>query len=383
MTFRAHRAALLLVAAILLTPAVASAAPPSNDDRATPTVIGSLPAQVGGTTVDATRVTTDPFSACGSAGAQVWYRFTAAADGRVAVRARAAGDLDAVVDAYLAERSQMRSVACDPTDAQGLAAAGLPSPEGQGLPARRRAAAELRLGNVHGDDRHAAADAETARSPAAQRRRRRHAGPLGNVEDAYAIRMREGRTYRMRLTGRGDDETRCAVTGGLYPPGASDFDGRQVKRFGCDSGGYATFTPAAGEGGRYSLLVTAGPGVRTLQRYHLEAAGAGRDDTAPGRFLSNRRTMSNALNGARIDAVDLYRFNVARRSDLTLSLATGADNAYDLQILNERGRRVQCTCGESGDIKLTARSRPGATSSSFARSIAARAATRCGASRAC
>src|SRR5437870_1379411 len=86
----------LAAAAVLPTPAAAVAAPPSNDDRATPTVIGSLPAQVGGTTVEATRATTDPFSSCGSGGAQVWYRFTASADGRVAVRVRAAGDLDAI-----------------------------------------------------------------------------------------------------------------------------------------------------------------------------------------------------------------------------------------------------------------------------------------------
>ena len=359
MTFRAPRAALLFVAAILLTPAAAAAAPPSNDDRATPTVIGSLPAQVSGTTVDATRVTTDPFSACGSAGAQVWYRFTAAADGRVAVRVRAAGDLDAVVDAYLSERSQTRSVACDPTDTQGLAALDFRVQKDN---VYLLAVAQLPNSVAGTFSVTIVTPQPTPKPPGPQLPSGGADGTLdrvGNVEDAYAIRMRQGRTYRMRLTGRGDAETRCAVTAGLYPPGASDFEGRQVKRFGCDSSGYATFTPAAGEGGRYSLLVTAGPGVRTLQRYHLEAAAAGRDDTAPGRFLSNRRTMSNALNGARIDALDLYRFNVARRSDLTLSLATGADNGYDLQILNERGRRVQCTCGESGDIELDREIAPG------------------------
>jgi hypothetical protein len=357
MTFRAHRAALLFVAAILLTPAAATAAPPANDDRATPTVIGSLPAQVGGTTVDATRVTTDPFSLCGIAGAQVWYRFTAAADGRVAVRVRAEGDLDGVVDAYLSERSQTSSVACDPTDTQGLAALDFKVQKDK---VYLIAVAQLPNSVAGAFTLTIVTPQPTPKPPGAQLPSGGADGTLdrvGNVEDAYAITMRAGRTYRMRLTGRGDE--RCAVTAGLYPPGASDFEGREVKRLGCDSSGYATFTPAAGESGRYSVLVTAGRGVRTLQRYHLEAAGAGPDDTAPGRFLSNRRTAGNALNGARIDAVDLYRFNVARRSDLTLSLATGADNAFDLLVLNERGRKVQCTCGESGDIELDREIAPG------------------------
>ena len=65
-----------------------------RDDRATPTALGSLPAQAAGTTVEATRLPNDPYSSCGPEGGQVWYRFTAPADGPVAVRVRADGDLD-------------------------------------------------------------------------------------------------------------------------------------------------------------------------------------------------------------------------------------------------------------------------------------------------
>jgi hypothetical protein len=357
MNLRTRHAAGLAAIALLLLPAVASAAPPANDDRATPTALGSLPAQAGGTTVEATRVPNDPYSSCGPEGGQVWYRFVAPSDGRVAVRVQADGDLDATVDAYLSERSQTSILACDLTDAKGLGAldfkvtkdavylisvsqltnsvAGTfnltvvapqapPKPPGAALPA----------GGVDGTlDR------------------------VGNIEDAYSLKMRAGHTYRVRLTGRGEEK--CVVSAALYPPGIGDFEGRPVKRLGCDESGYATFTPGPGEGGRYSVLVSAGRVSRTLQRFHLEAAGAGPDDTAPGRFLTNRAAFAGHLDGSRIDDVDLYRFSVARRSDLAINLATGAGNAFDLLVLNERGRQVQCSCGESGALELTREIAPG------------------------
>jgi hypothetical protein len=68
--------------------------------------------------------------------------------------------------------------------------------------------------------------------------------------------------------------------------------------------------------------------------------------------LTNRVTQRGALNGARVDALDLYRFTVAKRSDLELRLATGSGHAYDVLLLNEKGRRIQCACGDSGDQQL-------------------------------
>jgi hypothetical protein len=357
MNLRTRCATIAAVAAALLAPAAASAAPPANDERTAPAVLGSLPAQVTGTTAEATRTASDPFSPCGQPGPQVWYRFTAPANGRVAVRLQADGDLDAVVDAYLSERSQTRPIACDRTDANGLGAVDfqvakdkvylvsvtqLPNSVAGTFtltvvapqPAPRPPGPALAPGGADGTlDR------------------------VGNIEDAYAITMRAGRTYRLRLSGRSEQD--CRLSAALYAPGAADFDGRPLKRLGCDESGYATYTPGPGEGGRHSVLVVAARGIRTLQRYHLEAAGAGPDDTAPGLFLANRTTLGGALNGARIDALDLYRFSVARRSDLTLNLATSDANAFDLLVLNERGRRVNCTCGDSGNLELTRVIAPG------------------------
>ena len=169
-----------------------------------------------------------------AAGAQVWYRFTAAADGRVAVRVRADGDLDALVDAYLSSaRRRARWRATRPTRS-GIGGAGL---QGDKDKAYLIAVAQLPNSVAGTFTLTIVAPQPTPSPPGPALPAGGADGTLdrvGNVEDAYACRMLPGRTYRLRLTGRGD-EARCAVTGALYPPGAGDFDSsRQVKRFGCD-----------------------------------------------------------------------------------------------------------------------------------------------------
>jgi hypothetical protein len=354
----ARRTGVAAFTALLLLPAAASAAAPSNDDRATPAALGSLPAQVTGTTVDATRVPTDPYSSCGSAGPQVWYRFTAPGDGRVAVSLQADGALDAFVDVYLSERSQTAGLGCDATDAKGLGGLDFKVTKGSVY----LVSVSQLTNSVAGTFTLTVVAPQappkppgTALAPAGADNT---LDRIGNIEDAYAVTMRAGRTYRFRLSGRSEDP--CGVRAAIYPPGTSDFDSSSpVRRFGCDASGYATYTPGPHKGGRYSVLVTAGRGVRTLQPYHLEAAGAGPDDTAPGRFLVNRATTTNSLDGAHVDALDLYRFTVARRSDLALTLSTASSDAFDLLVLNEKGKPVQCACGQSGNLDLAREIAPG------------------------
>jgi len=318
-------------------PATALAAPPANDDRAAPEELGRLPAQVMGTTVEATRVPTDPSSACGLGGPQVWYRFTAPADGRIALRLVAEGDLDAILDAYLSERSQTTSLSCDPTDTQGIGAVDFDVKRGR----RYLIAVSMLTNSVPGDFQlTVVAPQPPPRPPGTLLAKGGVDGTLdrvGNLEDAYSLRMRAGRTYRFRLSGRSAEE--CAISARLYPPGSRSFDGGAVKRLGCDASGYETFTPGPGDGGRYSILVSSARGTRALQRYHLESAPTGRDDLAPGLFIANHATASGSLDGSRIDGLDLYRFSVARRSDLTLKLAGGS--GFDMLLLNDRGRRIE------------------------------------------
>ena len=68
--------------------------------------------------------------------------------------------------------------------------------------------------------------------------------------------------------------------------------------------------------------------------------------------------MRGSLNGSRADVVDLFRFDVLRRSNVSLRLrARGAD--FDLLLLRQSGRRLECACGGGGNETASRRLRPG------------------------
>jgi hypothetical protein len=72
--------------------------------------------------------------------------------------------------------------------------------------------------------------------------------------------------------------------------------------------------------------------------YRLSGGRAGADDTAPGRFIRNYKSESGQLNARRIDVVDLYRFDVERRSDLDLRLRTS--HRFTVVLLTNHGKRL-------------------------------------------
>ena len=86
------------------------------------------------------------------------------------------------------------------------------------------------------------------------------------------------------------------------------------------------------------MVARAEPGLRSPQRYHLRVARAGRDDTAPGVFIGNHARVRGSLRAGGLDVVDLYRFDVVRRSGLFLRLRTRRPAANDPT--NDRGRRL-------------------------------------------
>jgi len=309
-------------------PATALAAPPANDDRTKPEELGRLPAQVMGTTVEATRVPTDPSSACGLGGPQVWYRFTAPADGRIALRLVAEGDLDAILDAYLSERSQTTSLSCDPTDTQGIGAVDFDVKRGR----RYLIAVSMLTNSVPGDFQlTVVAPQPPPRPPGTLLAKGGVDGTLdrvGNLEDAYSLRMRAGRTYRFRLSSRSAEE--CAISARLYPPGSRSFDGGAVKRLGCDASGYETFTPGPADGGRYSILVSSARGTRALQRYHLERL---RRTLGRGRYFVAVR----ALGGGK-GSYKLTRSQRCSRARASASAAIGARRSA-------RRCASACACG--------------------------------------
>ena len=121
------RIAIVVVAAGLLAPASAQAARPANDDRASAQGLGSLPATVRGTTVDATLEQPEPFSCLGETAGSVWYELPAGIQRDLVLELDAEGDLDAVVDVYRRERSQVTSVVCAQTNRRGQRHARLPA----------------------------------------------------------------------------------------------------------------------------------------------------------------------------------------------------------------------------------------------------------------
>lgn len=301
----------------------AFAAPPSNDNRADAAVL-ALPADVTGTLVDATLEPGEP-TICGSTVASVWYRFTAPKRGAVIVQLDAAGEMDATVDLFKVTRSRFDALECAGTDSRGVATI-----DREGLDAGATYA--LRIGQQY----LSSADAFSLRvlvpQPAPQppgkplpaKGAKNSVDRLLNPGDAYWTPMREGRTMRLSL------RSNACVQLDVYGPGTSSFDGGFVRTLSC--GGYALFTPT--ESGRHFLVVRAGR-TRGAQKYALRVAPAGRDDTTPGVFIRNNARVLGTVNGG-IDSRDLYRFDVTRRSTLTLTVSGGPT----MRLVGDGGRRL-------------------------------------------
>src|SRR4051812_16309004 len=337
--------AFVATALVCLLAPPAFAAPPSNDARAQASAI-TPPATVSGTTAEST-VEADEPPACQPLRGSVFYEFRAPSAERMAIRLRAAGDLDATVDVFLRTRSQLTPVACELTDRNGNASLEFTPQAGQTYVVRVGQRANSQPGAFKLD---VFAPEPAPRGPGARLPANGADGVLDSLQhtrDAYAYRMRAGTPYRLNVAAG-----RC-VTLLVYPPGTVDFDeSSPVRTASCN--GYLLFTPAAGEGGRYSLVVQAEARRQGSQRYHLQAARAGEDDISPGLSLPNLTSVHGSLHGDRVDTVDLYRFSVARRSALDLTLSFDGSGRAGMVLLNDRGQRRG-----SGELDITRRLPPG------------------------
>jgi hypothetical protein len=321
---------LLLAAAAL--PAPALAAPPANDQRAAAQSL-ALPAGVSGTTRDSTLELDEP-SSCEPLKGSVWYTIQPAAGRQVVARLAASGDLDAVVDVFQRTRSQLTPVGCDVGNSRGQAEVGFRTPAKAASGTSYLVRVGQRANSVPGGFR---LDVFVPQPPPRPPGPQLPAGGVTrvvnattNASDAFSTVMRAGVTYRIHRA-QAHGCTRLE----LFAPGTTDFeDDSPVRTAGC--GGYFLFTPAAGEGGRYSLVVNAQQRRRNPQRYHLQVAPAREDDTAPGLPLANYQRARGSLRGAGVDVVDLYRFSLAARSQLRLRVSGG----FRVQLLRDNGRRL-------------------------------------------
>jgi hypothetical protein len=322
------RGAFFLSAAVgwtLATAAVAQAAPPANDARVAAQALGALPADVRGTTVEASLEPDEPPPGCAPMRGSVWFAFDAAEARSIVVALDAEGDLDAVVDVFVRERSQLTPETCRRTNRRGELTFEVEPDEATSYLVR----VASRANSVDGAFRLRVIEPERpARFPGPRLPRAgvsAFVDRLANPDDAWSVRMRRGVAYRMNLVSRGG---RCAVAE-LHSP-----DGEVIRRMRCDA--HTVWVPD--QTGLHTLHVQAPRAARERIRYRLRAGSAEADDMAPGLRLPNDQAVRGRLDGAELDAVDLYRFSIASRSTLRVTVQTGAD--VGLELRRDSGRRL-------------------------------------------
>lgn len=344
----------VFVLSVLATaPANAFAASPPNDNRANARPLGSLPATVTGTTAEASQEARDPY-ACRSYSESMWYRLESPTQRAVSVILDAKDDLDAVVAVYRQQRSQLPLVTCRETDRRGRA--------GLAFRAEKDATYFILVAQQPqsgpGRFQLEVFAPEPAARPPGERLPddgvRSTVDPLRDVDDAWSVVIPAGQTFRINLV---PASGKC-ISLAVYRPRTTAFsESSPIRRLEC--GGYAVFTPGPDGGGRYTLLVRTTSQGGGPQRYRLQGAEAGPDDTSPGLALRHGQTHRGGLLAGAIDALDLHRFTVARRSDITLAMHAGERARFDLTVLRDDGRRVMCECGEFGSVRSRLRLNPG------------------------
>ena len=348
--------ALLLAIGILLIPAAASLAapaPPPNDNRADASNLGSLPQTVHGTTVGATTEAREPTSNCADAGGSVWYSLNVGASppARIGIKLAANGDLEAVLDVYVRQRSHNLQVSCDSTDRNGRAdLAFVPSANTTYL---------FRV-SEQSDSVSGTFSLNAFALPPQPRPPGQLLGPRGadGVLDgtlattaAYSMPLTAGTTYKINLVKRAEGCMQLRI----FAPGTSSFDAASLGGLSC--AGYRLFTPRIS--GRFSFLIVAASSNRGSQPYGLHVAQATSQEMVPGIFLPNLAHYKGFLRGNVIDAVRLFRFDVTQRSDLVLFMMADSSALFDLKLLDNKGHYIQCNCGSTGQETIRRQTLPG------------------------
>lgn len=322
-------------AAALIAAIPAIAAPPNNDNRADARAV-SVPSTVNGTTRDATLENNDPGSGCGSVERSVWFSFDPATSRRVAIELSARGDLEAVIDVYRRDRSQLESRDCDTTNRRGDASVVFAAETGE----RYLIRVSEQVGSESADFTLELFEPEPEARPPGRRLPRR--GGVATVDrahdltDAWSKRLRVGTPYVVTVASRSG----ACPTVGVYQPGINSFNSaEEVDGSRCNA--HNLFTPE--RNGRHSFLVRAGRGERGAQRYRLRVRRAKRDDTAPGNILRNYERVRGHVGPQQADVVDLHRFYVHRRSNVTLRFASSGP--LTLELRNVRGILMDTSSG--------------------------------------
>ena len=343
-------AASMLLACALASPAAAAPtstpAPPANDEVANAQPVGNLPATLSGTTVGASTTAEEP-SCGGATKSSVWYSLHASASTvqRIGVELAAAGNLEAVVGIYRVVRSQLQQVACEATGEEGKASLTFKAQKDAVYDIRVAALSSSQLAGFALNVFLPTPAVAPPGPPLPARGASGQVDRIQNVNAAYALTLHAGVSYMIDL----NTKTRhgACVTGALYPPGTSSFeDGSSVLSIAC--GGYRLFTPGPGSGGRYSFELTPRGSQVGAQRFHVQVARAGADETAPGIALGNYGVARASLNGAGTQVLRLYRVDVTSHSKLTLRLHAPQSAEFSLMLVGLNGKQIECDCNGRG-----------------------------------
>ena len=319
---------------------------PPNDQLRAAERLRPPPTFVTGTTVGSTSSYSDPEIACASAQGNVWYSLVPRSSQKLAVRLKAHGKLDAVLAIFRQVRSQTRPVACVATDDKGFAGLAFDAQRG----GRYLIAVGEREDSASSTFRLDLSVPPSAYPPGKVLARagvRSRVDPLTRPEEAWSAVFAAGTTYRLNLAPAGG----TCLSLSLFSPKTKSFSSASpIRRAAC--GGYLVFTPGPDGGGRYSLLVEAEGSRAGMQPYRLDTAPAGADDTAPGLLIQNGEKRRGTLAGSQIDVVDLYRFDVDHRSDVTIGFDHSRGLAFEIQLLGADGQRLGRASTETGGGKL-------------------------------
>jgi hypothetical protein len=294
--------------------------PPAHDGLAGGQSL-QLPGTVRATTLGATSDANDP-GGCDLGGATVWYRLNSPARRRVVLRLVPPEGADARFGVVEARRSRLSLTGCGQADDDGrgtlsyvprvgsayLVVVGQSAAQTGGFvlsgvvaqPAERTARALPSGGVASGVDY------------------------LTDVNDLWSARFHAGVVYKIGLQTANTHCPSLALRRGV----------RELLRIDCR--GVRTFAPGPGGAGSYLLEVLAG-GQAGRQAYRVRVAVAAADDLGVGRPLHNGRVSRGSLSLGSLDTVDLWHFDVARRSDVSLALRT---RALSLTLLRENGVRL-------------------------------------------
>ena len=322
--------AALSAALVALAPGVAAAAPaPPNDPVTTPTALDGTQSSLSGTTDGATLTKTDPASACDEQlAATVWYSLTNVPARDVVLRLTSQDDLDAVVVVYRVQNGRLRALECAETGDAGVATLGAAARTGDLVLVAQTA------GSAPGAFTLQALVPEPPEALPGRPLRgvaRSSVEPLLDETDLWHVDLRAGTTYRLSLV---SDVPGACPSVRLYGPGGPPSDARELLFLRCNSA--TSFTPGPDGGGRYLLLVGIAYGEGRVS-YRLQVARAGADDTAPGLKLPVGVWRSGRLAPMATDQLDMYRFSIAARSDVSLQLARPLPPKVSLLLLRDTG----------------------------------------------